>query len=624
MRFLKVRTAVCLKGHEHFESFHLSCYRNEILFSRMAVRHLQPANLVSMKHTLLLLLLCSSCMAGAQTGMLSTNPAAEQAMLGNYDPAAYLPAVVISHPDSVSRGINARVSPDSLHAYLDALRTFHNRNSGSDTVSDTRGIGAARRWVYSKFEQFSAAEGGRLLPSYLQFNRNICGQVQHRDIFAVLPGTDTSDKGVMLVEAHIDSRCVGLCDTSCLAEGMEDNGSGTALVMELARVMSHYTFRRTIVFLLVIAEEQGLYGAQAFADYAVQKGIKIRTVFNNDVVGGIICGQTSSPPSCPGLNAIDSTNVRLFSFGTFNSPHKQLARFVKLEYQEQLLPYVRVPMTIHIMNDEDRIGRGGDHIPFRQDGFTAIRFTAANENGDAYSSRPNYTDRQHTSSDILGVDTDNDGELDSFFVDFDYLARNTVINANGAAIAALGPDTPSLSVVQNGGNIDVQITKQTGYPQYRFAVRSNTNDWDTVFTVSGPGPHQLPISAASGTIEVSAASVDSQGVESLFSSEKLLSLGVSPVEGGQSFAELLQNKPNPFDETTTIGVLVKEELPYREAYILISDAASGRTLQQLPIRLKKGIAEVVYKHGYHASGACLYSLVIDGKQVQTRKMVFAN
>jgi hypothetical protein len=222
------------------------------------------------------------------------------------------------------------------------------------------------------------------------------------------------------------------------------------------------------------------------------------------------------------------------------------------------------------------------------------------------------------------VDTDNDGELDSFFVDFDYLARNTVINANGAAMAALGPDTPAFSMSQNSRNIDVQITKQTGYPQYRFAVRSNTNDWDTVFTVSGPGPHQLPISAASGTIEVSAASVDSQGVESLFSSEKLLSLGVSPVEGGQSFAELLQNKPNPFDETTTIGVLVKEELPYREAYILISDAASGRTLQQLPIRLKKGIAEVVYKHGYHASGACLYSLVIDGKQVQTRKMVFAN
>jgi hypothetical protein len=564
-------------------------------------------------------------MAGAQTGMLSTNPAAEQAMLGNYDPAAYMPAVVISHPDSISRGIDARVSPDSLHAYLDVLRTFHNRNSGSDTLSSTRGIGAARRWVYSKFEQFSAAEGGRLLPSYLQFNRNICGQVQHRDIFAVLPGTDTGDKSVMLVEAHIDSRCVGLCDTACLAEGMEDNGSGTALVMELARVMSHYTFKRTIVFLLVIAEEQGLYGSQAFADYAVQKGIKIRTVFNNDVVGGIICGQTSSPPSCPGLNAIDSTNVRLFSFGTFNSPHKQLARFVKLAYQEQLLPYVSVPMNIHIMNDEDRMGRGGDHIPFRQDGFTAIRFTAANENGDANSSNPNYTDRQHTSSDILGVDTDNDGALDSFFVDFNYLARNTVINANGAAMAALGPDTPSFSASQNGRSLDFRITKQTGYPQYRLALRTNTNDWDTVFTVSGPGPHSLSLPpATAGPLELSAASVDSNGAESLFTSEQLLSLGVAPLDNEQSYAELLQNKPNPFDETTTIGVLVKKELPYRKAYILISDAASGRKLQQLPITLKKGIAEVVYKHGYHAGGACLYTLVVDGEKVQTRKMVFAN
>src|SRR5690606_35093373 len=124
-------------------------------------------------------------------------------------------------------------------------------------------------------------------------------------------------------------------------------------------------------------------------------------VLNNDVIGGIICGQTSSPPSCPGLNQVDSTQVRLFSFGSYDSPHKGLSRFIKLEYKEMIMPYATVPMAITIMNDEDRIGRGGDHKPFRQHGYPAMRFTSANENGDANVNSAGYADRQHTSVAIL-------------------------------------------------------------------------------------------------------------------------------------------------------------------------------------------------------------------------------
>ena len=292
----------------------------------------------------LLVFLVAAHLLRAQTNITSTNPLAEQIMLGTYNPATYTPVTILNNPDTIARGINTRVSPDSLHAYLEVLRTFKNRNTGSDTISTTKGIGAARRWVYSKFQQFGPP-GGRLIPSYLQFNLAICGQSQHRNIFAVLPGLDTSDKSIVVIEGHIDSRCAGLCDTACLAEGMEDNGSGTALVMELARVMSRYSYNHTIVFLIVIGEEQGLYGGKAFADYAVQKGIPVRATFNDDVIGGIICGKTSSPPGCPGLNNIDSTHVRLFSFGGFNSPHKGLARFVKLEYAEMIKPYAVVPMV---------------------------------------------------------------------------------------------------------------------------------------------------------------------------------------------------------------------------------------------------------------------------------------
>src|SRR5687768_14039370 len=98
----------------------------------------------------------------AQTNIISTNPLAEQVMLGNYDPALFAATTVLSHPDTISRGINARISPDSMRAYLNVLRTFQNRNTGSDTLSSTKGIGAARRWVYSKLEAFSAANENRL------------------------------------------------------------------------------------------------------------------------------------------------------------------------------------------------------------------------------------------------------------------------------------------------------------------------------------------------------------------------------------------------------------------------------------------------------------------------------
>jgi hypothetical protein len=371
----------------------------------------------------------------AQSNILSSNPLAEQILLGNYNPVDYSPDMAAPLlPTTLAAQLQAQISADSLKEYILKLSTFGTRNTGSDTLSPSIGIGAARRWTHQKFAEFSVENDGRLIPSYLQFDLAICGVNQHRNIFAVLPGSNPAS-GMVLVEGHIDSRCDVLCDTSCLAEGVEDNATGTALVLELARVMSRYQFPNTVVFLVTIAEEQGLLGAEAFADYVQQKNIPLNAVLNNDVIGGILCGKTSSAPSCPGLDAVDSTSVRLFSSGSFNSKHKQLARFNKLQYQENLLPFAAVPMNIRIMSPEDRTGRGGDHIPFREHNYPAMRFTSANEHGDA-SNGPDYVDRQHTSEDVLGVDTDGDQVIDSFFVDFNYLARNTLINANALAIAA--------------------------------------------------------------------------------------------------------------------------------------------------------------------------------------------
>lgn len=577
-----------------------------------------------MRISCLFILFIFSNIGIAQINILSTNPIAHNILKGDYDPTDYTADIVIDDPHLIAEGINSQINADSLKSYLIKMSTFENRNTGADTVSTTTGIGAARRWAYSKFEEFSSASDNRLVTSYLQFDQTICSMSQHRNIFAVLPGTDVDNHEVIIIEGHFDSRCADVCDIDCQAHGMEDNGSGSALVLELARVMSKYTFKNTIVFLLVIGEEQGLYGANAFSQFAKDEEIPIKSVLNNDVIGGVICGETSSAPSCPGLDDVDSTQVRFFSAGGFNSQHKQLARYIKLQYAEELIEHVSVPMQLTIMSAEDRVGRGSDHIPFRQDGYRAMRFTSANEHGDA-GVGDDYHDRQHTSDDILGVDTDDDMVLDSFYVDFNYLARNAAINGVGAAMIAVGPKPCDfLLETFEGPGIVIRITEEIDYLTYRVGVRTLTNDWDSVYVLSGNLDTIYP--PTSDDYIISVASVDERGIESLFSKEISFSneeLSLNEEKASDQPFELLQNRPNPFDEATIIGVRIHQSIQYKTAYISIRDL-QGREVERLPIQLNGEVNEVLYTHGYGKVGTFAYTLVIDGMDQVTKMMIFAN
>ena len=557
----------------------------------------------------------------SQNNILSTNPVAEQVMIGNYDPTAFTPPVIINHPDSIIKGILAGISPDSLLNDLVKLATFQNRNTGSDTVSSTKGLGAARRWVYQKFQEISTQNYNRLIPSYLQFDSTICTIKQHRSPFSVLPGLDTTDPSIIIIESHLDSRCEVLCDTACVAQGVDDNGSGTALVIELARVLSKYSFMHTIVFLTNIGEEQGLDGAVAFAVYAQQKNILIKAVENNDIVGGILCGHTSSPPSCPGFGDIDSTQLRMFSSGVYNSPHKGFARWIKLEYKENLLPYASVPMTLSVMTAEDRTGRGGDHIPFREHGYTAMRFTSANENGNASVTDTAYHDNQHTSRDILGFDTNGDGGIDSFLVDVHYLARNAQINANAGAMAAIGVLTPGFSFSTSGADLQITITGQTQYEKYRVGVRSTTLDFDSVYTISGlAGTIHLD---HSGTFFASVASEDSNGTESFFSGEKTVSITGIHNMAAQKGIYFLPLKPNPADDATMISFYSDKPVTYKEAFIRITDT-NGILEKQLPVTINQGMNEVLYKHSTLKNGTFIIQLMIDGKAIANSRIIFSH
>jgi hypothetical protein len=296
---------------------------------------------------------------------------------------------------------------------------------------------------------------------------------------------------------------------------------------------------------------------------------------------------------------------------------------MKLEYKEQILPIATVPMTINIETAVDRTGRGGDHEPFYNFNYTAMRLTAQNEDGDANVTDTTYTDRQHTYRDSIGIDVNNDGIIDTFYTDFDYLARNTVINGNSIGMMGISPKTPDFTVSTTFNNLIINITQQTGYLNYRVGVRTTTNDWDSVYTFTGSLTDTISNLPAANYI-VSVASVDGLGVESLFSEEKVTAVtGINSVAAVHQPVQLLQNKPNPADEATMISVLVNEKINYKEAHISIYDL-NGKEVKRENITLDNGVNEVMYTHGYNMTGTFIYSLVIDGKIIESKRMVFAN
>ena len=599
-----------------------------------------------MKRISSLLLLCSLGTMQAQvvSNMSCTNPIAEQVMKGQYDPATYAASNVIDDHEVILCEMRWLLRADSMKSYLERMSTFGTRNSYSDTVSTTTGIGAARRWAFSKFQQFSAANENRLIPAYLQFDQTgaECGDTQGwRNILAVLPGSDTSNASIVLIEAHLDSRCADICDVSCPAPGMEDNGSGSALVLELARVMGRYTFKHTLVFMLTTAEEHGLVGADAMAQWCQDNNIAIKGVQNNDIVGGVLCGNTSSPPSCETPGSIDSMQVRLFSNGAITQPHRGFARTMKMWYEEKLQDQVAVPMAISVMNQEDRDGRGGDHMPFRQRGYRNLRFTSANENGNANVADTNYTDHQHTSDDVLGADTDGDLLLDSFFVDFNYLQRNALINGMGATLLALGPEAPYITVHDEPTGLRVQV--DSGFAsEYRIGVRTNNliQTFDAVYRTSATS-FQIPGLLANDTYFVCAAAIDANGVMGPFSRDfnksndietlpgtvddfpyglECWGVGIGEQDEQMAFeVQLLPCQPNPFSYSTRMLVEVAPGFVHHEAYIVVHDA-QGRAIARVPLQLRTGLNEEHYVHK-RGPGAFTYGLIVDGRKLETKSMV---
>ncbi len=407
-------------------------------------------------------------------------------------------------------------APDAakLRATVQTLVSFGTRHSLSDTVSSKRGIGAARRWVQSRFVQIGRGCGGCLrvdTPSQTFTGARVPQPAEIMDVVAIQTGT-TDPQRVIVLTAHIDSRVTDPLNATADAPGADDDASGVALVLEAARILSRYQLAATIVYGVLSGEEQGLYGGKVLADYAKAQGWRVEADLNNDIVGGT-----------HGLNGVvDNTRVRIFSEGVRasetpdearqrrfqggedDSASRNVARYAKA-LAEAYIPNWSVALVYRL----DRFGRGGDHSAFNDAGFPAVRFT---ENAEDY---------RHQHQDVRTVAGVEFGDTLAY-VDFPYLAKVTATNLLAAAAMASAPPPPIDVKIAGAVTADTQLTwtASPGSEAAGYRVRwrdTSLPSWTFSRDVGAAGPGAQSVTLRDVAIDDFAfgvASVSADGFES--------------------------------------------------------------------------------------------------------------
>lgn len=352
-------------------------------------------------------------------------------------------------PDPEIARMVKEVSARNIEASIRKLVSFGTRNTLSEQDNPTRGVGAARDWIYGEFQKIGADCGGCLgveKQSFLQPKANrVPEPTTLTNVVATLRGT-TDPARVYVVSGHYDSMCTSPTDAKCDAPGANDDASGTATVIELARVMSKRKFDATIVFMTVPGEEQGLLGATYFAQQALEKKMDIEAMFTNDIVGGVT-SQKNSPnrdrvrvfsEGVPSNETEQQAGTRRSVGGENDSASRQLARYIK----EQADRYIK-NFKVWMIYRRDRYGRGGDHIPFLERGFTAVRITEVDED---------YTHQHQNVRTENGVFYGDTPE----YVDFEYSANVARVNLIALASLASAPARP-----KNVGIVTGRLTNDT-------------------------------------------------------------------------------------------------------------------------------------------------------------------
>lgn len=352
------------------------------------------------------------------------------------NPSVYSQEIV--HPESSIKHLVEEVSRDSLQSYIRTLAGFGTRHTLSSQTDPDHGIGAARKWVLRKFQQDALGSKGRMrveMDTWIQpaDNKQVNRPVFMGNVMATIKGTDAHDNRIFLVSAHLDSRCTDIMDSTDAAPGANDDGSGVAAVLEMARILSRHPAMATIVLVTVTGEEQGLLGSAHLAEEARENNRNISAMINNDMIGNSVSSGTEKH---------DNTQVRVFSegiplvetpqgerlrkmlSGENDSKSRELARYIEMicnNYVDNL--------HVELIYRRDRFLRGGDHIPFQEKGYTAVRLTDF------------YEDYDHQHQDVRIENGVQFGDLPQF-VDYEYLRKNTCLNIATIACLANAPSQP--------------------------------------------------------------------------------------------------------------------------------------------------------------------------------------
>lgn len=378
--------------------------------------------------------------------------------------------------DARIRSIVSSVSPQRLEADLRKLVSFETRHTASDTVSTTRGIGAARRWIKAEFDRIGAACGGCLEVSYVSEiwrGARLAKPTNVVSVVAIQRGTTDPDR-YLVMSGHFDTRNSDPLNATDPAPGANDDGSGTVAVIEAARVLSKHKFNGTIVYATLAGEEQGLNGGETLARMAKNQNWRLTGVLNNDIVGNTrgqdgVSEDTTVRVFSDGTPPTETEAERLrrrFTGGEVDGISRQLARYID-RTAARYVPGIDVWMIYRL----DRYGRGGDHRAFADEGFPAIRFSETHE----------HYDRQHQT-----VRVENGVPYGDVIegVNFPYLAKVTAVNAASLAGLAWAPGSPRTARITGGVRPAAQMTWQApadsanvlGYRVYWRRTDSPT--WD--------------------------------------------------------------------------------------------------------------------------------------------------
>jgi hypothetical protein len=418
------------------------------------------------------------------------------------------------------------VSSQNVEAIILKLVTFKTRNTLSDTTSKTEGIGAARNWIKSEMEKYAAASNGRMKVEFDTFTQPAGGRFDKptvlKNVLAILKGTDPTDTRVYVVSGHYDSRVTNVMNANAVEPGAVDDASGTAVSMEICRIMAKRSFPATIIFMAVPGEEQGLNGSAHVAKRARDEHWNVDAMLNNDIVGNThgmdndlkdnthVRVFSEGIPSTDAIPRNDSLAARraaaaitslIGNGGETDSPSRQLARYTK-ETAERYVDQLDVKLVYR----RDRFLRGGDQTSFQLQGFTAVRLTEMNE------------DFTHQHQDLRTEKGIQYGDLPEF-ADFNYIQKVARMNLSVLANLASAPAAPvSVGVTTSGLTNSTTLkweTPKTGKKPagYYILMRETINPyWEKKFYVTG---NEATLDYSKDNYFFAVQSVDGEGHESL-------------------------------------------------------------------------------------------------------------